>query len=1549
MKTKIRILHIDDNLHGRQIVKDALQNEQDEFEIIETNNRIEFELHLNNTDFDLVLSEFNILGLEGLKVLQIIKEKKPETPVIIVTDSGSEEIAAEAMKLGAADYVIKSEKHVQNLSPTIKKAIENRKIQDEYKATLLALRKSEERFRLLFNNSIDAVFLNVPHGAILEANTAACNIFGRTEEGLKKAGRNSIIDATDPRLAILLEERSRTGKCNGELTGLRKDGTPFPIEISSALFQDNDGNARSSMIIRDITERKRMEESLQESEGLYRNLFESLLNGFAYCRMIFDKEKPNDFIYLRINKAFEKLTGLKDVVGKKVSEVIPGIQESDPEIFEIYGRVALTGKSETFEIYVEALKMWLLISVYSPQKEYFVAIFDAITNRKQAEEALKASEVRYRRLFESAKDGILILDAETGIIVDVNPYLVELLGYSTEQFHGKKIWEIGAFTDVIANQSKFLELQQKEYVRYDDLPLKTSDGRKIAVEFVSNVYEVNKQKVIQCNIRNITDRKKAEEQQIIQTTALEATAINVVITNAEGTIIWVNNAFTITTGYSKEEAIGKSPSILKSGKHDKSFYKNLWNTIKAGKVWQGEVINKRKDDSLLTDEMTITPVLDKNGVVRNFIALNHDITERKRERDALSENEQLLSNTQKFAHIGSFNLFLNSKELRWSDELYHILGLQKDTFKVTAESFMNCIHPDDRNSMQNWIRKTSSGINTEDLDFRIVKPDGSIRNIYGSGKLQSDTDGKPHHIIGSAQDITERKNIEKALKESEEKFRSLLENSADAIFITNPMGKYIFTNKAATDLLGYSSEEMLLKTIAVLTPKDKIRGYFEFLTEIKSKGKIFAEIELLKKDGNYVSTDLNSVLLPDGNVFASCRDITERKQAEAEILNLNANLELRVEERTEQLAKTNKNLWVEIGERKQTEESLRTSEDRLHLATIAGNIGIWDWDVVKNELSWDDSMYLLYGIRKEDFSGAYESWRSTLHPDDRKFVEDEVQAAIRGEREYAPEFRIVQPDGAIRIIKAASQTFREQNGKALRMIGTCIDITEQKHAEEEIKEAKVQAEQANKAKSEFLSNMSHEIRTPMNAVLGYAELLNNVLEDKTQKDYLKSIMSSGKTLLTLINDILDLSKIEAGKLELSFDYVNTLSFFSEFERIFSWKVAEKGLTFILDIVSGMPAGIYVDETRLRQIILNIIGNAVKFTSKGHIKLKVYLENPHVVKLSNEKSEEFIDLVLEIEDTGIGISREFQDHIFEPFSQEQHKNQFGGTGLGLAITRRLLDLMNGTIQFQSKLKKGTTFQIKIPNITYLRDFEGAPESIQIDPANIVFEKAKILIVDDVALNRKYFVDALKNSNIEIIEAEDGLTAYNLAKDIVPDIIVTDLRMPKLNGFGLLKKIQGNAKLSHIPIIAYSASAMKEQKEHIFNCKFSGFLIKPVRVTDLYIELMNYLPYKSIRTLEKDNSTQQGLLEINDMQGLIHSLETVYTNVWKKFAVRQPMDEVKEFGGNLENLGNAHNAEIIKKYGNELMTAAENFNIDSILKLLHKYQGIVEKIKEYQSNN
>ena len=262
--------------------------------------------------------------------------------------------------------------------------------------------------------------------------------------------------------------------------------------------------------------------------------------------------------------------------------------------------------------------------------------------RQSADHALKASEMRYRRLFETAQDGILILNAGTGQIDDVNPFLTDLLGYTREQLLGNKLWEIGPFKDTKASKAEFRELQREAYVRYDDLPLETSAGRSINVEFVSNVYEVNGGKVIQCNIRDITKRKQAEAHLQLQSTALEAAANAIVITDRSGAISWANSAFTRLTGYSATEVLGANMRLLKSGQHDQAFYQNLWQTILDGQTWHAEIINRRKNGSLYTEDNTITAVRDARGEITHFISVKQDITERKRAQGKLKESRQRL-------------------------------------------------------------------------------------------------------------------------------------------------------------------------------------------------------------------------------------------------------------------------------------------------------------------------------------------------------------------------------------------------------------------------------------------------------------------------------------------------------------------------------------------------------------------------------------------------------------------------------------------------------------------------------------------------------------------------------------------------------------------------------------------------------------------------------------------------------------------------------------------------------------------------------------------
>ncbi len=266
---------------------------------------------------------------------------------------------------------------------------------------------------------------------------------------------------------------------------------------------------------------------------------------------------------------------------------------------------------------------------------------ETVPEREWTGRALWESEKRYRRLFESAKDGILILDAETGKVVDVNPFLLQLLGYSYDAICGQYIWELGVFKDIAASKSAFKTLQDNEYIRYDDLPLETLDGHPIAVEFVSNVYLVDQNKVIQCNIRDITARKRTDAERKRLMAAIEQTEEIIVMTDARGVIQFVNPAFERSTGYTREEAVGQNPRILQSGQQDGLFYRTLWDTISGGSTWAGRMVNKRKDGSLYTEEMTISPVRDASSRIINYVAVKRDLTEQLRLTDQLLQAQKM--------------------------------------------------------------------------------------------------------------------------------------------------------------------------------------------------------------------------------------------------------------------------------------------------------------------------------------------------------------------------------------------------------------------------------------------------------------------------------------------------------------------------------------------------------------------------------------------------------------------------------------------------------------------------------------------------------------------------------------------------------------------------------------------------------------------------------------------------------------------------------------------------------------------------------------------
>jgi two-component system, sensor histidine kinase len=492
--------------------------------------------------------------------------------------------------------------------------------------------------------------------------------------------------------------------------------------------------------------------------------------------------------------------------------------------------------------------------------------------------------------------------------------------------------------------------------------------------------------------------------------------------------------------------------------------------------------------------------------------------------------------------------------------------------------------------------------------------------------------------------------------------------------------------------------------------------------------------------------------------------------------------------------------------------------------------------------------------------------------------------------------------------------------------------------------AKEAAESANHAKSEFLANMSHEIRTPMNAVLGFTDLLRSSITDKKQQSYLASISSSGKSLLSLINGILDLSKIEAGKMELEYEPVNLRSTIDEIRQIFELQASGKNIEFEISLAEDMPDCLILDEVRLKQILFNLIGNAVKFTEKGYIKT-------NIEKRDSSDAPSHIDLSIIVEDTGIGIPKKYHGEIFEAFKQKdgQSTKRFGGTGLGLSITKRLVEMMGGMISVHSEKDQGSRFDIFIPHVRVAATVVKSDTDDAFDPEDIIFEKATVLIVDDVASNRLLIKEFLRQTEITVIEAENGVDAVHAARSQKPDVILMDLRMPVLSGVEAMKRIGADEDTRSIPVLALTALGIKEEKEKIMNEGFAGFLTKPVQKAVLFQELAGFVGHsrKKKRTQE-DRAVTWGSVNLDVLPGVIEQLENKYMQLWR--ATRQNLffDDIGEFARQLSELGGEHSIEILKRYGEDLGAHAKSFDVEHMNRALDAYPSILATMKAFYAH-
>lgn len=916
-------------------------------------------------------------------------------------------------------------------------------------------------------------------------------------------------------------------------------------------------------------------------------------------------------------------------------------------------------------------------------------------------------------------------------------------------------------------------------------------------------------------IRLIEDRNRAEAENVKLSIAVEQNPASIVITDMNGNIEYVNPKFCDLTGYTREEIIGVNPRILKSETSTPELYINMWNTILSGKEWKGEFHNKKKNGELYWELASVSAVKNPKGEIVNFLAIKEDITERKMAEEMLQNERTLFRTIIDLIPDAVYVKDIQGRKIIANPQEVKLAGKESENQILNTTDFDLYSSDQAQKSKEEDLMVLQSGKPILNIEGTLTDKTGETLSLLVSKVPLYDVLGKITGLVGVTHDITERKLAEDKLQAAHKSLSDIL-NAAihSSIIATDVNGVITVFSKGAEKMLGYSAQELIHKqTPAVFHLEREVINRSQELTRefgrpvqgfevFACKAKIQEHEErtwtYIRKDGAFISVNLIVTAIRDANneitgFLGIASDITERMLAE---------------------------------------EELKRVSTRLAMATFAGGIGVWDLDIEQNNVVCDDQMFALFGLEKKNFSNTYEMWLAGLHPNDRKRVDEEIQMAICGEKEFNTEFQVCWPDGSVHILRALANVQCDVSGKTHRMIGTIWDITEQKKTETVLLKARQDAEMANKAKSVFLANMSHEIRTPLNAIIGFSQLINRDKHlTESQRLYNISIIRAGEHLLSLINDILELSKMEAGRLELNPANVDLSLLFSDIQLFFKEQIESKHLQFIFETASDLPRYALIDDNKLRRIFINLIGNAVKFTDEGGIAVRVRTDQINTLKSR---------LIVEVQDSGPGIPENEIGKLFKQFVQTSSGlGKSSGTGLGLALSRELAILMGGDITVISEVGKGSVFTF------YIEIEVGKAEAVQdaITKSVVGIEKGledfRILVVDDTEENRQVVVQLLNLVGFKTKEAVDGADAITKFEEWNPHLILMDMRMPVLDGYEATRLIKATEKGKQTPIVALTASSFEEEQKKIGELDIHAFIRKPFRENELFGTIGNIL--------------------------------------------------------------------------------------------------------------
>jgi PAS domain S-box-containing protein len=1017
--------------------------------------------------------------------------------------------------------------------------------------------------------------------------------------------------------------------------------------------------------------------------------------------------------------------------------------------------------------------------------------------KHQAERQIRAQREWFRVTLTSIGDAVIATDA-AGRVTFLNPVAESLTGWKAEEASGQPVQCV--FRIVNEQTGDALEepvarvLRERRAVELaNHAALLTRDGRTVPVEdSAAPILDATGQVIgVVLVFHGVAEKRRAEEEMRQSESRLrmqrERMPIGCIVYDRHNCFSQVNPAAEHIFGYSDAELRGQHAKVIVP-EDSRPHVDGILRRLAEGDMTAHSVNeNITKDGRLILCQWTNTPLRAPEGAFVGFLSMVQDVTERRAAEDALRRSDERLRRIAQAAQIGFFEWNVMQDTSYWSPEHYELFGYEPGS-PITWERWLASVHPEDRDRVtQNAARLLERGraegeVRVQKDEYRIVRADGSVAWLESDVSLNMV--GGEAIVRGSIRDITERKRTETALRESETRMQMALEVSRSFAFEWEPKTDRVLRSDSCGRVLGVSGDELRHDTgrryFQRLHPGDGDR-FVRMLGELNPSADTYhTEYRVVRGDGTTV------ILEESGRGFFDA-DGTLRRLV---------------------------GVTTDVTERKEAEEALRQSRKDLDRAQEVAQIGSWRLDTRRNVLSWSDEAHRIFGVPKGT-TLSYETFLAIVHPDDRQYVDTRWNAGLLGEP-YDIEHRIVTR-GQVKWVREKGYLEFDAAGELQGGFGITQDITTRKNAEQALASAKAAAEAANEAKNQFLANMSHELRTPMNAILGMIDVALPKASDPTVQDCLQTAKGSADLLLTLLNDLLDSAKIDAGKVELESVPFSVPRMLDQITRVLSVRASEKGLCFYCRMPPETPVAVVGDRMRLQQVLLNLAGNAVKFTERGEVEIGL-----RALSQNGEACLEFA-----VRDTGIGIPPSGLKRLFRPFAQVDASTarRFGGTGLGLSISKSLVEMMGGRIWVESEVGKGSTFHVAV-RLPLAKELPADFDVPAVLPA-AACGPLRVLLVEDNPANQKLATYILQDRGHLVEIAGDGQEALGLIEQNRYDVILMDVQMPGMNGLeataAIRKREAGGGRM---PIIAMTAHAMKDDRDRCLAAGMDGYLSKPV---------------------------------------------------------------------------------------------------------------------------